>query len=74
MTVDELLMLSLILLFTSLGNSYYDIMHHNKKPFYLRGSEEDSNIMDAYLMHSVCTLPFLFLMGIFTIITPVAHR
>ncbi|KAL6585611.1 hypothetical protein OROMI_002255 [Orobanche minor] len=39
--------------FFSLCNSYYDIMHHNKKPFYLKGLEEDSNIMDAYLMHSL---------------------
>ncbi|KAK6126629.1 hypothetical protein DH2020_039639 [Rehmannia glutinosa] len=35
------------------SNSYYDILHHNKKPFYLKGLEEDSNIMDAYLMHSL---------------------
>ncbi|KAL0337145.1 UNVERIFIED_CONTAM: Digestive organ expansion factor [Sesamum calycinum] len=34
-------------------NSYYDIMHHNKKPFYLKGTEEDSSIMDSYLMHSL---------------------
>ncbi|KZV26805.1 hypothetical protein F511_06652 [Dorcoceras hygrometricum] len=40
-------------MFFSLCNSYCDIMHHNKKPFYLKGSEEDSNIMDAYLMHSL---------------------
>ncbi|KAL9150355.1 hypothetical protein ABFS82_12G163000 [Erythranthe guttata] len=39
--------------FFSICNSYYDIMHHNKKPFYLKGSEEDSSIMDAYLMHSL---------------------
>ncbi|KAL6508500.1 hypothetical protein OROHE_021633 [Orobanche hederae] len=39
--------------FFSLCNSYYDIMHHNKKPFYLKGLEEDSNITDAYLMHSL---------------------
>ncbi|CAA0843060.1 Unknown protein [Striga hermonthica] len=39
--------------FFSICNSYYDIMHHNKKPFYLKGLEEDSNIMDAYLMHSL---------------------
>ncbi|EPS62103.1 hypothetical protein M569_12691, partial [Genlisea aurea] len=32
-------------------NSYYDIMHHNKKPFYLRGGEDDSSVMDAYLLH-----------------------
>ncbi|PIN11545.1 hypothetical protein CDL12_15848 [Handroanthus impetiginosus] len=37
--------------FFSICNSYYDIMHHNKKPFYLKGLEEDSSIMDAYLMH-----------------------
>ncbi|XP_073152181.1 protein NUCLEOLAR FACTOR 1 isoform X2 [Henckelia pumila] len=40
-------------MFFSLCNSYRDIMHHNKKPFYLKGSEEDSNTMDAYLMHSL---------------------
>ncbi|KAK4432707.1 Digestive organ expansion factor [Sesamum alatum] len=39
--------------FFSICNSYYDIMHHNKKPFYLKGTEEDSSIMDAYLMHSL---------------------
>ncbi|KAL3625165.1 hypothetical protein CASFOL_030619 [Castilleja foliolosa] len=39
--------------FFSLCNSYYDIMHSNKKPFFLKGLEEDSNIMDAYLMHSL---------------------
>ncbi|XP_022879433.1 digestive organ expansion factor homolog isoform X2 [Olea europaea var. sylvestris] len=40
-------------LFFSICNSYQDIMHHNKKPFYLKGQEEDSSIMDAYLVHSV---------------------
>ncbi|KAL2503275.1 Digestive organ expansion factor [Forsythia ovata] len=40
-------------LFFSICNSYHDIMHHNKKPFYLKGQEEDSSIMDAYLMHSL---------------------
>ncbi|KAL5549347.1 hypothetical protein UlMin_004578, partial [Ulmus minor] len=39
--------------FFSLCNSYRDILHCNKKPFYLRGLEEDSNIMDAYVMHSL---------------------
>ncbi|KAL8509561.1 hypothetical protein ACS0TY_016687 [Phlomoides rotata] len=39
--------------FYSICSSYYDIMHHFKKPFYLKGSEEDSNIMDAYLIHSL---------------------
>lgn len=53
--VDGFLMPPLILWFTFIGSSYYDVMHHNKKPFYLKGMEEDSNIMDAYLMHSVCT-------------------
>ncbi|XP_051149332.1 protein NUCLEOLAR FACTOR 1 [Andrographis paniculata] len=38
-------------LFFSICNSYYDILHHNKKPFYLRGLEEESSIMDAYVMH-----------------------
>ncbi|KAK3033327.1 hypothetical protein RJ639_034174 [Escallonia herrerae] len=36
-----------------LGNSYCDILHHNKKPFYLKGREEDSSIMDAYIVHSL---------------------
>ncbi|KAG5566397.1 hypothetical protein RHGRI_002094 [Rhododendron griersonianum] len=39
--------------FFSLFNSYRDILHHSKKPFYLKGVEEDSNVMDAYLMHSL---------------------
>ncbi|XP_058186220.1 protein NUCLEOLAR FACTOR 1 isoform X2 [Rhododendron vialii] len=39
--------------FFSLFNSYRDILHHSKKPFYLKGMEEDSNVMDAYLMHSL---------------------
>ncbi|KAL4564389.1 hypothetical protein LXL04_028453 [Taraxacum kok-saghyz] len=39
--------------FFSLCNSYRDILHHNKKPFYNKGREEDSSIMDAYLMHSL---------------------
>ncbi|XP_068331370.1 protein NUCLEOLAR FACTOR 1-like [Pyrus communis] len=37
-------------LFFSLFNGYRDILHCNKKPFYHRGSEEDSNVMDAYIM------------------------
>lgn len=40
-------------LFFSICNSYQDIMHHNKRPFYLKGQEEDSSIMDAYLVHSL---------------------
>ncbi|MBA0622071.1 hypothetical protein Godav_007640 [Gossypium davidsonii] len=32
---------------------YRDILHGEKKPFYHKGLEEDSNIMDAYLMHSL---------------------
>ncbi|XP_016502868.2 protein NUCLEOLAR FACTOR 1 [Nicotiana tabacum] len=40
-------------LFFSLCNSYRDILHHNKKPFYLKRLEEDSNTMDAYVMHSL---------------------
>lgn len=39
----------------SSGNSYRDILHHNKKPFYLKGMEEDSSVTDAYIMHSVIT-------------------
>ncbi|XP_008223796.1 PREDICTED: U3 small nucleolar RNA-associated protein 25 isoform X1 [Prunus mume] len=38
-------------LFFSLFNSYRDILHCNKKPFYHRGSDEDSSAMDAYIMH-----------------------
>ncbi|XP_057976026.1 protein NUCLEOLAR FACTOR 1-like [Malania oleifera] len=40
-------------LFFSLCNSYRDILHYNKKPFYLKGLEEDSSIMDAYIIHSL---------------------
>lgn len=39
--------------FFSLCNSYRDILHYNKKPFYLKGQEEDSSIMDAYVAHSL---------------------
>lgn len=39
--------------FFTLCNNYRDILHCNKKPFYLRGLEEDSNIRDAYIMHSL---------------------
>ncbi|KAI7752589.1 hypothetical protein M8C21_018611 [Ambrosia artemisiifolia] len=39
--------------FFSLCNSYQDILHHNKKPFYRKGREEDSNFMDGYLLHSL---------------------
>ncbi|XP_043713689.1 U3 small nucleolar RNA-associated protein 25 [Telopea speciosissima] len=40
-------------LFFSVCNTYRDIMHCDKKPFYLRGMEEDSSIMDAYIMHAL---------------------
>lgn len=40
-------------LFFSLCNSYRDILHCDKKPFYLKGQEEDSSILDAYIMHSL---------------------
>ncbi|PON66128.1 Digestive organ expansion factor, predicted [Parasponia andersonii] len=40
-------------LFFTLCNSYRDILHCNKKPFYLGGSEEDSSIRDGYIMHSL---------------------
>ncbi|XP_022135100.1 U3 small nucleolar RNA-associated protein 25 [Momordica charantia] len=39
--------------FFSLCNSYRDILYCNKKPFYLKGQEEDSSIMDSYIMHSL---------------------
>ncbi|XP_020695479.1 digestive organ expansion factor homolog isoform X1 [Dendrobium catenatum] len=40
-------------LFFSLCNTYRDIMHCNKRPFYLKGKEDDSSIMDAYIMHAL---------------------
>ncbi|KNA06182.1 hypothetical protein SOVF_183420 [Spinacia oleracea] len=40
-------------MFFSLCNSYRDILHHHKKPFYQKGSDEDSSTMDAYIMHSL---------------------
>uniref|UniRef100_A0A7N0TL50 U3 small nucleolar RNA-associated protein 25 n=1 Tax=Kalanchoe fedtschenkoi TaxID=63787 RepID=A0A7N0TL50_KALFE len=39
--------------FLSLCNTYQNILHQNKKPFYVKGSHEDSSIMDAYIMHSL---------------------
>ena len=39
-----------------IGNSYRDILHHHKKGFYHKGSDEDSSVMDAYIMHSVSIL------------------
>ncbi|OVA17570.1 Digestive organ expansion factor [Macleaya cordata] len=39
--------------FFTLCNSYRDILHCNKKPFYLKGPEEDSGVMDAYIMHAL---------------------
>ncbi|KAA0058233.1 U3 small nucleolar RNA-associated protein 25 isoform X2 [Cucumis melo var. makuwa] len=39
--------------YKSSGNSYRDILYCNKKPFYLKGLEEDSSIMDSYIMHSL---------------------
>ncbi|CAH9091512.1 unnamed protein product [Cuscuta epithymum] len=39
--------------FFSICSSYRDVLHDNKKPFYLKGREEDANIMDAYVMHSL---------------------
>ncbi|KAF4381250.1 hypothetical protein G4B88_009578 [Cannabis sativa] len=32
---------------------YRDILHCNKKPFYLKGLEDDSSIMDGYIMHTL---------------------
>nr|VDD56218.1 unnamed protein product [Brassica oleracea] len=40
-------------IFFSICNSYLDILHSNKRPFYNKGREEDSSAMDAYLMHSL---------------------
>lgn len=51
--ISTCLFFLLKLLHVSLGNSYRDILHPNKKPFYLKGLEEESAVMDAYLMHSV---------------------
>ncbi|KAL3513649.1 hypothetical protein ACH5RR_026366 [Cinchona calisaya] len=39
--------------FFSICNSYRDVLHHNKKPFYLKGAEEDSSVLDAYVMHTL---------------------
>ncbi|PNY15371.1 U3 small nucleolar RNA-associated protein 25-like, partial [Trifolium pratense] len=39
-------------MFFSLCSSYRDILHCNKRPFYLKGIE-DTSIMDAYIMHSL---------------------
>nr|CAB3451748.1 unnamed protein product [Digitaria exilis] len=39
--------------FFSLCNSYRDIMHCNKKPFYLKSNGMDSSTMDAYVMHAL---------------------
>ncbi|KAK6923621.1 U3 small nucleolar RNA-associated protein 25 [Dillenia turbinata] len=39
--------------FFYLCSSYRDILHSNKKPFYLKGGEEDLSIMDAYTMHAM---------------------
>ncbi|KAI4344436.1 hypothetical protein L6164_011665 [Bauhinia variegata] len=39
-------------IFFSLCSSYRDILHCNKRPFYLKGLE-DISIMDTYIMHSL---------------------
>ncbi|KAL1299604.1 hypothetical protein HN51_044148 [Arachis hypogaea] len=39
-------------IFFSLCSRYRDILHCNKKPFYVKGLE-DTSIMDAYIMHSL---------------------
>lgn len=57
------------LCFLFLVDSYRDILHCNKKPFYLKGLEEDSSIMDAYIMHSVSTcFCLLFLQLLFHVL------
>lgn len=60
MVMSILLAHAYLFLVSSLGNSYRDILHCNKMPFYLRGAEEDSSIMDGYIMHSVSGFPFSF--------------
>lgn len=41
-------------LFFTLCTNYRDIFHCNKKPFYLKGGqEEDSSIMDSYIIHAL---------------------
>ncbi|KAK4797770.1 hypothetical protein SAY86_030096 [Trapa natans] len=39
--------------FLSICESYRDILHCNKRPFYHKGHREDSSIMDGYIMHSL---------------------
>ncbi|GAU39089.1 hypothetical protein TSUD_321600, partial [Trifolium subterraneum] len=39
-------------MFFSICSSYRDILHCNKRPFYLKG-HEDTSVMDAYIMHSL---------------------
>ncbi|CAL9112271.1 unnamed protein product [Musa textilis] len=39
--------------FFSLCHTYRDILHCSKKPFYIKGNEEDSSIMDAYIIHAL---------------------
>lgn len=57
--------LSLIIVFSFVGNSYLDILHSNKRPFYNKGREEDSSAMDAYLMHSVRAYSYSFFLRSF---------
>lgn len=56
---------SLIIVFSFVGNSYLDILHSNKRPFYNKGREEDSSAMDAYLMHSVRAYSYSFFLRSF---------
>ncbi|XP_074289527.1 protein NUCLEOLAR FACTOR 1-like [Silene latifolia] len=37
--------------FFNLCSSYRDILHHQKQGFYQKGSDEDSSVMDSYVMH-----------------------
>ncbi|XP_020593314.1 U3 small nucleolar RNA-associated protein 25 isoform X2 [Phalaenopsis equestris] len=39
--------------FFSLCSTYRDILHCDKRPFYLKSKEDDSSIMDAYIMHAL---------------------
>ncbi|XP_050228511.1 protein NUCLEOLAR FACTOR 1 [Mercurialis annua] len=39
--------------FFSICNSYRDFLHCNKKPFYIKGVEEDSSMKVAYIIHAL---------------------
>ncbi|KAL2897818.1 U3 small nucleolar RNA-associated protein 25 [Bienertia sinuspersici] len=51
--IDMEILITILLVHIIPSDSYRDILHHHKKPFYHKGAVEDSNIMDAYTMHSL---------------------